>query len=260
MAKLLIEGQWFEGLASSEYYEAEFEALIAQDAERIFPGWNLVPFKVDVESPRGRRRPDYALIDRKYRCWWVVEVEMAHHSLESHVLPQIEVFWEGDYGSPHVEHILRNSPTLDRASLESMMLGTPPRVYVVVNMPCPEWRQPLAQYGVEMGVVEIFRSDRNTHALRLNGYQPEPPRDSLTLCRRDPTITRYLTVESPAALPIDEGATAQIEVDGRLTEWVRMNTASRVYLCPRRGSPLGDARSVELQQREDGTLVFVRRT
>lgn len=260
MARLLIEGRWFEGLASTELYEREFEQLVAQDAQVLFPGWRFVPFKVDVESPRGRKRPDYALIDLRYRCWWVVEVEMAHHSLENHVIPQIEVFWEGEYGATHVDCLLRNAPDLDRASLEAMLHGTPPRVYVIVNIPCPHWRQPLSQYGVELGVVEIFRSDLNAHALRLNGYQPEPPRNTLTICRRDPVIPRLLSVDSPAALPVGVGETVQIDLDGRTTEWVRMDMATRVYLSPRRGSPLSDVRSVELQVRNDGGLVFVRRT
>jgi hypothetical protein len=41
-----------------------------------------------LTSEYGSKKPDLALIDRDYRAWWVVEVELAHHSLHHHVLPE----------------------------------------------------------------------------------------------------------------------------------------------------------------------------
>lgn len=259
MAGLLVNRTWFDGLASTELYESEFERLIAQESAVVFPGWRFVPFKVDVVSPLGRRRPDYALIDPRYRLWYVVEVEMAHHSLEGHVIPQIEVFTDGEYGAAHADCIVRSAPDLDRSSIEEMLRGTPPHVFVIVNLPMSEWKVPLARYGVQLGVVEIFRSDRNTYALRVNGFRPELPRSALTLCRRDPIVLKLFSVDAPAALPIRPGEEGIIAVDGRMTEWVRVDTASRVYLSPKRGDPVGDAKVVELQRADDGSLVFARK-
>ena len=257
MARLLVGDNWYEGIASTESYEREFERLIVQAASTIFPGWHLVPFRDNVYSEQGCRRPDYALIDRHYRCWWVVEVEMAHHSLYGHVIPQVEVFWAGEYTELHAVALAHQNTELSVELLQTMMRGSRPGIYVLVNIPCPSWERPLAQYGVRLGVVELFRSQWNELALRINGFIPEPPRESLTLCRRDPLIPSLLRVDSPAALPIEPGGSALFELDGRLTEWVRRDTGSMTYLCPRRESPMDTERTFELQEREDGTLVLV---
>jgi hypothetical protein len=260
MARVLVNGVWFEGIASTELYESEFERMVEQDAGLLFPRWRLAPFKVDVDSGFGVRRPDYALIDKKYRQWWVVEIEMAHHSLEGHVLPQVEAFWDGRYGPEHAAYIAARCPDLDEASLVTMMQGEQPRVYVILNAPRPHWRAPLRQFNASLGVVEIFRSDLNRYALRLNGDQPDPPRDALSICRRDSMLPRLLRVDSPAALPFAHGDRVTIEVEGEATEWVRTDTASCVYVGPIRGVPLPRARTLALEQREDGTMVFVART
>ena len=103
--RLLVKGEWFEAVSSEGQYESDFESLVRGRARFLFPTYQVVLFKKAVESEDGRKVPDLALIDSKYRYWWVVEVEMAHHSLYNHVIPQVEVFARGRYSEEHCDYL-----------------------------------------------------------------------------------------------------------------------------------------------------------
>jgi len=91
MARILFNGNWFEEISPSSFYETDFENLVFRQAEILYPDYQLVPFKLTVTSEFGSAKPDFALIDRAYRNWWVGEIEIASHPFETHVLPQVEV-------------------------------------------------------------------------------------------------------------------------------------------------------------------------
>ncbi len=256
MAKLLVGNEWYEGLASEALLEAEYEQVIKRFARDIFPQWRLVPFKVDVEAETGIRKPDLALIDHAYRSWWVVEVELAHHSFPGHVLPQVDVFRSGHYTSIHADVLANNCQELDPTSTREMLLGAPPRVLVVVNLARPEWIRPLAALDALLCVIEVFRSQRNQISLRLNGERPQPPPDVISICRRDRTLRRMLLVDSPALLGGQHGSTFEIEFGGTVTIWRRMDLANQVYLSPVSRVALIDVVRTELRRLEDGRLMF----
>jgi hypothetical protein len=256
MARLLVGSEWYEGLASTAHYEFEFETLVEQHAQTLFPGWTPVAFKVDVESESGRRRPDLALIDDQYRAWWVVEVELAHHSLDGHVLPQVETFASGRYTSDHAAHLARLAPDLDAQKLREMLRGEQPRVLVVVDQVVPAWTRPLARLGVLVSVVEIFRSDRNRICLRVNGDQPRPPGGVVTSLRRHRLLPRAMIVASPVALGGGPGSRYVIELDGSATEWTRVDTRDQVLLRARKTDPLSGWERVAIVKLADGRLAF----
>ncbi len=257
MSRLLIKDEWFEAIASTEYWESEFEVLVSQRAETVFPEYHLVNFKTDVPSEFGVARPDMALIERNYRRWWVLEAELAHHPLKGHVLPQVQRLSSGIYGSEHVDYLMGKAPNLDRDKLRAMMKGLQPRVLVVVNSPCPTWRPELAALGALLSVVEIFRSSRSEHVIRLNGDYPDPPADGLTVCIRDPLVPRFLQVESPAALGDPDPVTNlyNIEYEGAMTTWSRIGTRDRVWLNPTKASFLPSVSRYVLSS-EGGRLVL----
>ena len=199
--RLLIDGEWFDAVSSEGQYESDFEAIVKSRAGSLFPSFKVVPFRLPVESEEGRRIPDLALIDRDYRYWWVVEVEMAHHSLNGHVLPQVEVFSRGKYGEEHSAYLADRSENLDQASLADMIKGPQPRVLVVVNRNVPEWIEPIHRRDGLVAVVEVFRSSRNRHILRINGDYPEgADANVVSGCRLDPSLPGLLELDSPAAL------------------------------------------------------------
>ena len=256
MPRLLVGTDWYEAVASTDFYEVHFEALVLKHASRLYPDYFAIPFKTTVTSEHGAKKPDLALIDREYRTWWVVEVELAHHSLHHHVLPQIQILATANYGPTEAAFLARQDSNLSTSLLLEMMRGAPPGILVLVNQAVPNWQAPLAICRASVGIVEVFRSARNDTILRINGEQPAPLGSLVSVCRFDPLLPRLLIVDSPASL----GAAAEgrfiIEFQGSVSEWRRMAIADKVWLTPYGANPLPAAPSYELRRSGGGRLVF----
>jgi hypothetical protein len=259
MARVLFNQVWFASVRSQSWYEDDYEQIILAYCAELFPRWVAVPFKTDVIGEDGTvKRPDLALIDRHYRQWWVVEVELAHHSLYAHVMPQVEAFKTASYEGRHAEYLYKRDPTLDPARLAEMMLGLPPEVLVIVDRPDTGWRSVLRARGVYLSTIEPFRDSSNHLLLRVNGHQPEPQPSVLTRCSRH-TMRRLWRVHSPAALPPsarDDDA-LEIEFEGGMTLWKRVPIADGLMLCAERGDILAGWRAADLVEREGIGLSFL---
>lgn len=256
MPRVVYRGSGFERVPSTSWLEKEFENLVYQRSMEIFPRWIPARFTASVSAHGETKRPDLALIDPHYRAWWVVEVELQHHPLRAHVLPQIRVFAEGDYGAKHADWLAEHNPHLDRDRLRAMLQGEPPSVLGVVDAPGTGWEYDFDIYRAKLAIVEPFRDAAGEYLLRVNGYQPEPAGQVLTRCRRE--LTRLWSVESPAALPklaIDHPM--QISFQGEVAIWEVLIVGGRPMLRAQRGDPLAAALVVDLVLREDQTLQFV---
>lgn len=258
--RLLLSEEWFDAVSSEAQYESDFESIVFSHSESLFPRFCAVPFRVPVESEHGRKIPDMALVDHDYRSWWIVEVEMAHHSLGGHVIPQIEVFARGKYGDNHVEHLAAQRDDLDRTALQDMVRGSQPRVLVVVNRSVPDWLEPIHRLDALVTVVEIFRSQKNEHILRINGDYPESEDAYVASpCRLDNVLPNLLQVDSPATLGIAAGEELAIEVNGGLTTWSRLDTADRVWLVPSGRNPLMARQEYLILKDANGRLILRER-
>ena len=254
--RLLLNGEWYDAVSSEGQYESEYESQILSRASSLFPSHYVVPFKVPVESEDGRRIPDLALIEHNYRSWWVVEVEMAHHSLNGHVIPQVEVFSRGRYDQGHCNYMARKCNELNFTALTDMVKGAQPRVLVVVNRSVPHWIEPLHRFDASVAIVEMFRSERNKYILRVNGEYPSTGDDSIvSTCRLDIGIPGLLQVDSPAALGISNGERTSIELDGGLTNWRRLDSSDKVWLLPIGRNPLDAKQDYQIIRNED-RLIF----
>ena len=255
--RLLLSEEWFDALSSEGQYESDFESVILRRANMLFPKFHVVPFRMAVESEEGRKIPDLALVDFAYRFWWVVEVEMAHHPLYGHVIPQVEVFARGRYGEEHANHLGSRRDDLDRAALRDMIMGAQPRVLVVVNRNVPDWIEPIHRLDAIVAVVEVFRSGRNQHILRVNGDYPETEDAQIaSVCRLDSTLPNLLQVDSPATLRVAPGEQVAIEFNGGLTNWSRLDTSDRVWLVPSGRNPLVANREYLIMRDADARLVL----
>ncbi len=254
MAKVLFDGEWYEQLASSALYETEFEDLIVGQASRLYPGYHLVPFKKMVFSEEEGRKPDFALIDREYRHWWVVEAELSHHSLENHVLPQVRTLSKAFYGLEEAEYLCARSPELEARYVSDMMKGKQPRVLVIVNARCPGWAEALESLDAHVTVFEVFRSDRNRHLFTVEGEGLCQPDDFVSLCWLDPMMPRLLAVEAPAAIDVPPNGLVKIWYGGGITQWSRMDAQDSVWLNPVSSNPLSSKFTYELVKLEDGSL------
>lgn len=257
--RLLIDGQWYEAVSSEAQYETNFEAIVHSNASLLFPDYHAIPFKTRVESDTGIKIPDFALVDKRYRYWWVVEVEMAHHPLYGHVIPQVEVFASGKYGAEHAEYIIRNSnpDTIDPMLIHEMIKGAQPRVLVIVNKNVPDWLTPIERFQGMVTVVEVFRSSMNHHVFRVNGDSPTTAgTDLVSMCRLDNTLPSLLRIDSPAALEAAHGQKVSILFNEGITEWVRTDISDNVWLTSLGRNPLRPSQDYCIIRSEDGRLQF----
>ncbi len=253
--RLLVSDEWFDPISSEGQYESDYEGIVLGRGSLLFPNFHLVSFRMPVESEDGRKIPDMALVDRGYRSWWVVEVEMAHHSLYGHVMPQVEVFARGRYGEEHANYIADRHGGLNRESLVDMVRGAQPRVLVMVNRNVPDWFEPVHRLEGIITVVEVFRSGRNQHILRINGDYPETADTRVaSSCRLDSTLPGLLQIDSPASLGIVAGQDIEIEFNGGLTSWSRLDASDNVWLVPRGRNPLNAKQEYMIQKDSDDRL------
>ena len=257
MPRFVLGDERFDQLSSKSLYEADYERLLVTNARILFPEYYLIQFKPLIQSDTGAARPDLALVDRSLRLWWVVEVEMAHHPLKGHVLPQVSSLASGRYSLTEAQILHRAIPRLDPTEAIDLVKGTQPGVLVIVNERQPGWEKELSQIGAVLMIVEVFRSDRDIYALRANGAYPNTPEDFVSVCSVDPAIAGLLVVKSPARLGVSKGKDLWIEADGTITQWTRFDIQDKVWLKARGTNPLeGRSGPFKLSQYDDGRLLL----
>ena len=258
MARILHEDDWFEEIGSHGHYEYEFETILEQEAERLFRNYHFVPFKLSVysDTDHDTRVPDFALIDRNYGVWWVVEVELAHHSFERHVLPQVRTLSRATYGAREAQYLCHQEPSLDRASVMEMFKGRPPRVLVIVNGPVDRWSHLLSVFEADVLICQVYRSASNNYLLRLMGDYPTVKENRITTCECVPGFHRLLTIHQPARLSLEENETMLLYYDGHASEWERVDTRNQVFLHAVGDHDLRPGKPYEIVQRDDGTFTI----
>jgi hypothetical protein len=258
MARILHNDEWFEEISSRGHYETEYEKVLAQEAQKLFTHFHLIPFKTAVSSEidADTRIPDFALVHKNYKSWWVVEVELGHHSLEGHVLPQVRTLARAKYGQTEADYLCGRLPALDRAKIMEMFKGSPPRVLVVVNVPVPGWAEQLRAFEAMVVICQIFRSQHNRYVLRLNGEYPSEDETVLTTCECSPMIHRLLALHAPTQLPLQPDERVLLYHEGQASEWERVDTAGEVYLHALRDHNLTPGRRYEIVRQSDETLLI----
>jgi hypothetical protein len=255
MARILVNGDWYEQVAPTAFYESEFEAVLLNQAPTLYPEFFSTEFKTLVTNEQGdSAKADLALIDRQYREWWVVEVEMGHHSLDGHVLPQVRTLATGVYGRAHAEYLAARSKQLDVESVHTLMKGRQPRVLVVVNTPKPEWVDALARYDALLAVFELFRSSLDKHVYRVNGQHPSSSPDVVSDFYCDLLLPNFAVVAAPAALGVPPKGSVTIRFGSGVTDWERVDAQDKVWLASRGPMPLQRNERYEIV-RQDGELV-----
>ena len=92
-----IEDNIFQILDPTAFLEIDFEAEVVKALTCLFPDYWCGVFAGTFLLEGERRSADLALIHKSLSHWFVVEVELAGHSLDQHVLPQVRCF---RYGEP----------------------------------------------------------------------------------------------------------------------------------------------------------------
>lgn len=256
MPRIMVDGSWYDPVAAKSLYENDYELALTAHAKTLFPGYRCVPFKVRVDSEYGTGKPDLALIDESYRSWYIVEVELDTHPLKSHVEEQVRKFAFGKYTETHLDHVARKAPGLDGEKLRSMLLGDQPRVLVLVTSEQPTWTQSLAQYGAQVGVIEIFRDDLDRVIFRVDGDQPRNLEHSfISDCTQDQLLPRALRLGSPAPLMgLDR---IDLLLEGQTSSWKILRAADTAWITPIARSPFDEMSQKRFQIFKQNTGEFV---
>lgn len=253
MARILIDEHWFDPLSSRSVLESEYENSIRRYAPNLFPGYHCCRFNSRVMSEEGTAQADLALIDTEYRGWAVVEVELEHHSLESHVEPQIRRLVNGDYNLGHADYLLSHNPELDRERLRRLVRTSEPEFLVIVPEENFVWRSTLSNLGVKLGVVKVFADHRGRRVVSQAGDLPRSWEDGeLTRLTRVEFLPRAFRVETPSALPLSD--TLTIKFEGYLTSWRVVRALVATHILPNRSFDLGIGRSFMLKKNIDSSL------
>lgn len=86
----------FQLVDPTTYVEGDFEAEVVKALSCLMPEYRCGVFAGAFVLEGERRVADLALVHKSLSHWFVVEVELAGHSLEHHVLPQVRCFRYGD--------------------------------------------------------------------------------------------------------------------------------------------------------------------
>lgn len=156
--------------------EDEFEAIAQSALQRILSEFWVLGFKPKVLGDEGiPRRPDLVLIDKRYRMWTIVEVELSNHSLDHHVYPQMQALATGNYKEEHAMWLVNRNDFLDKAQMIRMVQHKSPSVMVLVNSTdvSHKWSQ-LKHLCVELAYLETFRNvETGDDIFSYSGYEPK---------------------------------------------------------------------------------------
>ncbi len=154
------EDNIFHLLDPTAFVEIDFEAEVVKALVCLFPDYWCGVFAGTFLLEGERRVADLALIHKSLSHWFVVEVELAGHSLDQHVLPQVRCFRYGEPDQACVSSLLRAFRFLSREQASTLLAHVPRYVAVVGNMSDPEWAAALRVLDVQYLIVSVYR-DRN---------------------------------------------------------------------------------------------------
>ena len=258
MNLLLRRGRLYEQVFYAS--EAQFRAVAKSSLTKTLPSFSVLDFSPYVLGDDGRRRrPDLAIVHRKYRMWAVVEVEMEHHSLTHHVIPQINTFCTGRYGDSHAELIHHRDETLDLDHLANLTSYFPPVVMVVVNsrgVLDAGWTILEVDYSAKLTFVESFRSNDEDIITRLSGYRPAPaPRQVIRLRKQE--MMNALVCTRPSEVPPQLTEEVRVLSGERPRVWKIVRTRDTVLFLPPAGFMIKESRNYEM--RFDDEFAYVLR-
>lgn len=260
MARILIDGKWFEQVEPSTFSETELEDRVILHAPSVYPDYYVLPFKQTVESEYGKAVPDLVFISKNYREWKIVEIEMGYHSFASHVEPQVQRLAVAAYGDREAKYLHNSNPLLDFQRTKDLLLKVDPQVLVIVNQPMAKWIKPLAKFGAILAVFELFRSDDDIEVFRVNGEYPTQIIDSISQCAFHPITPRFLEVQTPNNLNLPRRGRIKLRFNNCITEWERIDAEGKVWLSPVGRNPLNARHNYEIFKQSDTSFVLRQRS
>lgn len=240
MKKLLIgechDDDIFYQVDPTEFSEIDFEAEVVKALSCLQPDYWCGIFAGCFVYEEERRCADVALLHKTMSHWFVVEVELAGHSLEHHVLPQVRCFRYGDPDPSCTTSLTRAFPFLTPEQAATLLLYVPRFVAVAGNLPDPGWTQSLRVMDVQHLTVSIYR-DRNGRSAHEVEGRLVARTESLGFARFS-MIDKCLRINKGCGLPM--GHIQITDQFGNPASWTVREEAGVLWISKDRGPTLLD--------------------
>ena len=136
--------------------EDEFEKQILRVASGLMPNYLIANWKPLIRDRHGHgARPDLAMISSDLENWYVVEVELARHSVSGHIAPQLETLSNGVYDSSLLPSLQSAFPSHD-GELLTRMVRREPGLLCIVDEYTDSILRACRDTGFELVVLEPY--------------------------------------------------------------------------------------------------------
>jgi hypothetical protein len=245
----------YELLDPTALTEWEFENHVAKALMCYRPTYVCAPFHGTFNFDGTSNRPDLALVARDGSHWFVIEVELASHSLDGHVIPQVRTL---RYGTPEDDCIasLAKGLGISTGQARQLLTNVPRRVGVVANRRLVEWERALRAVEVELLTVSVYRAtSTGVYAYEVDG--------ALSVTVASVGFGRYSATDRAIVFPrgtnIRPGPVQIIDEHDGPSLWNVVAARSTLWVVKDAGDPgYGDGTMVQLMRTLDGQLSMRR--
>ena len=231
-------GRTYSRVDPDSMIEEELDVAFLSHAHDMFPEFVTLPFKQHVHYGISYRQPDLIMISKHYDHWYVVEIEKSKHSLDDHVIPQVQTFLNGVYTSKHAERLMiaaRDVPRLDLHfdRMKELLTRQRPEVLVVSDSHEASWEYPLRSLGVGYLWMQIFRHIDGDSLISLSGQIQDVNRYRVVAeCRPNKVMPSLWEVSQTDFL--DGLSEIEIYFQSQPVKWQVVVTAGQTLLAPQR--------------------------
>ena len=226
-------GSKYALVESNSWSEDYFERVIQNFAEVIFPFHHCFPFKFDMYYLGNKVRPDLILIEKNFRDWWLVEVELEHHSWLAHIQFQINKILNAEISEVHIEKLKKHERVLEFSKLQYLMRNVKHKTLVIVDSEPKSWMDELQTTEARLMTIQVYRNAQNEHIIRCDTSLPQTgsPIVSYLSPVKESLVPGWLEVESPQHLAQMTGKVV-ISCEDQHFECSLKTFGESVYLIP----------------------------
>ena len=136
--------------------EQQFEEQVLRVVGQIMPNYKAAGWKPIVRDWHGHgAKPDIAIISNNLEEWYVVEVELASHSISGHVAPQLETLRNGIYDRALVPSLQRSFPDESFDAL-TRLVSREPGLLCIIDQYTERISQTCRASGFDLVVLEPY--------------------------------------------------------------------------------------------------------
>lgn len=255
MRKLIVgecdPGRVFHLVDPTQFLESDFEAEVVKALTCLMPDYQCGVFSGAFLLEGERRMADLALVHHSFSHWFVIEVELAGHSLENHVLPQVRCFRYGIPDNTCISSLLNAFGWMSREQAEALLRYVPHHVAVIGNQPDSRWTSALSALDTQHLTVSVYRNRNGESIHELEG--------SLSFRSESLGFAQYSAVDNCLRIPkscgLRSGPTMFIDQFGNPSEWIVREEASVLWVSKRQGPALiAHNEYVQLIRTADGSV------